>query len=327
MGFPILCEENRIYLIKRKARPESKSSPKLWEAQKTPSQKRKSPPESDSSPFTKFRKASRFSSLFVTPPPTFPEPPSHDQELPAPTRLGTTDLEPEIPGKSQKETVLGNKAPARITYQCSHTITPKGYFKSPVFTVLIGRERTAFLLPLKLACHKSGKFRRSHENSRIQAGTSVTFDTVSVELFAVWFEWVYGNNTLSGHDVKTLYRLYYLAADLQSEDMCNAVLDNIRKYHLNEDTWPKLERVVHVYENTTLTSPLRTWVISCVHYRIMTLKEETDTYFGTSTMNTNFVRDFVRLTQESLGNADNDDPRLGGGCRYHAHESRDDDVR
>ena len=136
-----------------------------------------------------------------------------------------------------------------------------------------------------------------------------------------------GNNTLSDHDVKTLYRLYYLAADLQSEDLCNTVLDNIRNYHLTQETWPKLERVVHVYENTTLTSPLRTWVVSCVHYRIMILKEETDTYFGTSAMNSNFVQDFIRLTQESLGNPENDDPRLGGGCRYHTHESRDDDVR
>ncbi|MCJ1382452.1 hypothetical protein MMC17_005565 [Xylographa soralifera] len=323
MGFPILCEENRIYLTKRKPRPKSDSSPSLCKAQKTPLQKRKSPPESDDPPSTKFRKVSRFSSLFVTPPPTFPELPPHDQELPEPTRLGTIDLVPDIPGKLQEEIVPGNEAPASITYHCSHTKTPEDYFESPVFTVFIGRERAAFLLPLKLACHKSGKFRRRYENSWLQAGTSLSYDTISVELFRVWFAWVYGNNSLSGLDMKTLYRLYYLAADLQSGDLCNAVLDNIRKHHLKEGTWPKLERVVHVYENTTLTSPLRTWVVSCVHYRLMILKEEMDTYFGTSAMNTHFVRDFVRLTQESLESPENDDPRIGGGCQYHVHEPRD----
>ena len=183
------------------------------------------------------------------------------------------------------------------------------------------------MLPLELACHKSGKFRRSHENSRLQAGTSLSFDTVSVELFRVWSEWVYGNNTLSGHDLKTLYPLYYLAADLQSGDLCNAVLDNVRKHHLNEDSWPKLERVVHVYNNTTLSSPLRTWVVSCVYYRLMILKEEMETYFGTSVINADFVRDFVRLTQNSLGKLENYDPRLGGVCRYFVHEPRDNEVR
>ena len=180
---------------------------------------------------------------------------------------------------------------------------------------------------MKLACHKSGKLRRSHEKSYLQAGTSIFFDTVSVELFKVWRAWVYGNNSLSGHDLKTLYPLYYLAADLQSGDLCNNVLDNIRKYYLKEDTWSKLERIVHVYKNTTITSPLRTWMISCVYYRLMILKEETELYFGTSTMVTNFVRDFVRLTQESLGNIDKDDPRLGGGCQFHVHEPKDEEAR
>ncbi|MCJ1282883.1 hypothetical protein MMC26_002209 [Xylographa opegraphella] len=328
MDFPILCEEHRIHLKKKKLRPTAESSASLWKTQKEPSQKRKTPSTSDESPFAKFRNASRSSPpLFVTPPPTCPELPSHEQEFPGLARQGTMDLMPDIPVTLTEENAPENEVPASITCQCSITPAPEDYFESPVFTVLVGREQIAFLLPLKLACLKSGKLRRGHENSWLRAGISISFDTVSVELFKVWFAWMYGNNNLSGHDLKILYPLYYLATDLQSGDLCNTVLDTIRKHHLRENTWPKLERVVHVYKNTTLNSPLRTWVVSCVYYRLMVLKEETDTYFGTSAMDIHFMRDFVRLTQESLGNSKNDDPRLGAGCQYHVPEPGKDGVR
>ncbi|MCJ1387966.1 hypothetical protein MMC18_000809 [Xylographa bjoerkii] len=320
MGFPIPWEENKIYLTKRKLPPKSDSSPVLCKEQKTPSQKRKSPLEPNNFTSTKNRKTSRPSTLSGRPSPTFLELPPHGPVPFNQTSSNTADLEPVIAGKLQQEIAPGDQVPTHIAYQCFHTATPQEYFESPMFTVFVGRERIAFLLPLKLACHKSGKFYRSYASSRLQAGSSICFDTVNVEVFRQWFAWVYRNHGLDGHDLKSLYKLYYLAADLESGDLINAALDSIRDHYLKENTWPKQERVEHIYKNTATTSQLRSFVVSCVYYRLMVLRDKVHTYFGDVTINIEFVRDYVQYTQDLSLETENTDPRKREGCRFHDHK-------
>ena len=208
------------------------------------------------------------------------------------------------------ESIFNNANTA--TYSC---------FEPPMINVLVGPARVMFLLPLKLACHKSGKLRRSHARSKIQSRSSMCFETVNVKIFQNWCRWAYGNNDLNSHDLKSLYQLYYLAADLESGDLSNAVLDSIRDHYFREKTWPKQERVVHVYKNTATASPLRKFVVSCVYHRLMILRDEVRTYFGDVAIDVDFVRDYIQYVQDSTSKAGNSDPRKREGCQYHEHES------
>lgn len=51
------------------------------------------------------------------------------------------------------------------------------------------------------------------------------------------------------------------------------VLENVRRFYHDTDTWPSLRRVQYIYANTPVESPMRQLLVSCVA-RMLVLSEE-----------------------------------------------------
>ena len=180
---------------------------------------------------------------------------------------------------------------------------------------------------LKLASYQSGKLRkRLIERSIVrlqESAMEIVLENVKPEVFECWRVWAYGNENLDGYDLRLLYQLYFLATDLKSQELQNLVLDQIKRQYQKTDTWPNRERVMHVYRNTAMGSPLRRFMVQSVYYRLMALKESSQTYFGGEGLNSRFVKDYVDIGQEIQYPSGFTDPRLENGCLFHSHESRD----
>jgi len=180
---------------------------------------------------------------------------------------------------------------------------------------------------LKLASYRSGKLRKRLTEpsfARLQESTvEIVLENVKPEVFERWAEWAYGNESLEGYDLRSLYQLYFLAADLRSQELQNLVLDQIKSQYRRADTWPNQERVMHVYRNAAMNSPLRRFMVQIVCYRLMVLKENSQTYFGGQTLNSRFVKDYVDFVQEMQHLNGFTDPRWEDGCRFHNHDSKD----
>ena len=188
-----------------------------------------------------------------------------------------------------------------------------------MLNVLVGPELQVFRIDWKLACSRSDKLRKRFENLGIHdrsASLEINLQNVNVELFETWNAWAHGNKNLEGHDMKSLYQLYFLAADLRSSELQDLVLDNLKERYHRSDTWPNQDRVLHVYRNTVANSPLRHFMVYCVFFRLMVRREDIHTYFGTIVADCEFVRTYIQLVQDRASEESYKDPRVTNDCIF-----------
>jgi len=177
--------------------------------------------------------------------------------------------------------------------------------------LLVGPSGTAASIHRELASNRSEKLRKRLSKSNIE----IVLENVSPKVFKHWKEWAYGNENLDGCDIKLLYQLFFLASDLKNRELQNLVLGQIKTEYRKSDKWPNQERVIHVYRNTTIGSPLNRFMVKSVYYRLIVRREDVQTYFGRSDSNDRFIRDYVEFVQEVQYPNGFDDPRLEDGGR------------
>ncbi|MCJ1250060.1 hypothetical protein MMC30_007286 [Trapelia coarctata] len=213
------------------------------------------------------------------------------------------------------------------TTHCSRESVPQECFESPQINLLVGPSSAVFPMHLKLACYRSGKLRKRLTGPNIvrlqESAMEIVLENVNPEVFERWQIWAYGNENLDGYDLRLLYQLYFLATDLRSQELQNLVMDQIKRQYKKVETWPNQERAMHVYRNTAIGSPLRNFMLQVVYYRLMVLREDSQTYFGGESLNSRFVKDYVEFVQEMQYSNGFTDPRLEDGCRFHSHGVKD----
>lgn len=216
--------------------------------------------------------------------------------------------------------------PRTVLKPQSNEVRPR-YLESPLINLIVGPSSAVFRMHLELASHRSGKLqKRLKEPSIVRAqgaAMEIVLENVKPEVFKVWKAWAYGNENFHEYDIKSLYQLYFLSTDLKSPELQDLVLDQLRSRYYETDTWPNQERVMHVYRNTAIGSPLRRFMTRSVYYRLMILRDDVGTYFGGSVSDSRFVRDYVDFVQERQCPNGFTDPRLGNGYRPHYHDLKD----
>ena len=193
-------------------------------------------------------------------------------------------------------------------------------------TVMVGPALEPKMLHMKLLCHHSGYFKGKYEQHEFASGTNkVTLENVKISVFQCWTACAYGNPfTVALDDIEKAYQLYYLAADLRSPNLQDTAMDAIRKAYKDDRGWPTQQRIRTAYQNTSIGSPVRCFLTECVYFSLVRNKTDVDVYFGGNDFPCEFVRDYVRMSQEMTRSAEDiTDPRSKEGCEFHIHTTAD----
>lgn len=202
-----------------------------------------------------------------------------------------------------------SKFTSTITARAQSNEAHHRWFESPLINLLVGPNGTISSIHRELASNRSEKLRKRLSESNIE----IVLENVNPKVFKHWKEWAYGNENLDGCDIELLYQLYFLATDLKSHELQTLVQDQIRAEYHKADKWPNQARVMHVYRNTTIGSPLRRFMVKSVYHRLMVRREDVQTYFGSSGLENRFIRDYVEFVQEVQYPNGSNDPRLDDG--------------
>lgn len=193
-------------------------------------------------------------------------------------------------------------------------------------TVMIGSALEPTTLHMNVLCHQSEYFKSKYEQLEFASGTrKVTLGNVKASVFQYWTACAYGNAfTVTMDDVEKAYQVYYLASDLRSPNTQDTAMDAIRMAYRDARGWPTQQRIMTVYRNTSIGSPVRRFLTECVYFCLVRNGTDMDVYFGDVDFPYEFVRDYIRMSQEvSRSDGTLVDPRLKEGCEFHMHTNAD----
>ena len=146
---------------------------------------------------------------------------------------------------------------------------------------------------------------------------------ISAATFENWVAWAGEPAKLGNLSLDQLYELYYLAAELGSPGLQNLTIDRIRETYRKENTWPTQEKVEYAYQHNQHTQEserLRHFIVACLHFRLMTVKEDVRSVMNRKLYDGELLHDYMRFGQENPTVWLTTDPRAGGGCKFHRHE-------
>ena len=138
--------------------------------------------------------------------------------------------------------------------------------------IYVGQENTHWILHEKLLCHRSKFFRNifySKENKNHTFGLPDEED----EPFRLFVGWLYSGfvpTPKEEKDLTTLFDLYLMGEKWEIKNLIHEVLNGVRNFYRDTDTYPALRRVQYIYANTDLESPMRQLLISSVARNLVT---------------------------------------------------------
>lgn len=197
----------------------------------------------------------------------------------------------------------------------------------PLVNISVGVNEKVYPVHKKLLCHYSNFFRLRFQDTQATATPDeFVLPTTEETVFDAALNWLYRGSL--GHipvGINRLYHVYYLAEELGMPLLGNLVMDTIReRYRTNPRqvlSYPGIGRIHEVYRETTPNSPLRRFVVQAAYWTIIKDGSDVKDYIAGSDINGEFVRDFIRATQEKVGErADNFDPRSCAPCTFHIHD-------
>lgn len=198
--------------------------------------------------------------------------------------------------------------------------------KGAMVTVMIGSALEPTTLHMNVLCHQSEYFKNKYEQYEFASGTNeITLKLVKASVFQHWTACAYGNSfTVTMDDLEKAYQVYYLASDLTSPNIQDTAMDAIRMAYRDARAWPSQQRVTTAYGNTSIDSPVRRFLTECVYFNIVRGKADANIYFGGTDFPCEFVRDYVRMGQETTQPTESlVDPRFKEGCEFHMHNTAD----
>ncbi|CAK3877837.1 hypothetical protein DOTSEDRAFT_20899 [Lecanosticta acicola] len=134
--------------------------------------------------------------------------------------------------------------------------------------IYVGPQNTKWTLHEKLLCHRSKFFRsvfysKNGEKKNHMYGLPDEED----EPFKMFVGWLYSERVPPPKDEKDLSPLldmYLMAEKWEIRRLIVEVLDAVRRFYHETDSWPSLRRVQYIYSNTEAESPMRQLLVNCV---------------------------------------------------------------
>ncbi|KAF2722103.1 hypothetical protein K431DRAFT_338352 [Polychaeton citri CBS 116435] len=131
----------------------------------------------------------------------------------------------------------------------------------------VGTENTHWILHEKLLCHRSRFFRDIFYNKKGSKNSVYGLPDEDDEPFRLFVGWLYSAHVpppQEEKDLSKLFDLYLMAEKWEIKQLINDVLEQVRQWYHDTDSWPGLRRVQYVYSNTEQDSPLRQLLVSSI---------------------------------------------------------------
>lgn len=132
--------------------------------------------------------------------------------------------------------------------------------------IYVGPENTLWTLHEKLLCYRSKFFRNIFYNKDSQTKVFGLPDEED-EPFKLFVGWLYSGSVPTPKEEKDLtylFDLYLMGEKWQIRNLVIEVLDAIRNFYHENETYPGLRRVQYIYANTEADSPMRQLLIECI---------------------------------------------------------------
>jgi len=132
--------------------------------------------------------------------------------------------------------------------------------------IYVGPENTHWILHEKLLCYRSRFFRNIFYNEQSRTKTYGLPDDED-EPFKLFVGWLYSTSVpvpREEKDLGSLFDLYLMAERWEIRGLVVDVLETVRRFYHENETYPGLRRVQYVYANTDTESPMRQLLVSAV---------------------------------------------------------------
>ena len=145
--------------------------------------------------------------------------------------------------------------------------------------IYVGTENTRWTLHEKLLCYHSPFFRARFYNksNHPDSVSSKTYglpetDDLPFELFVGWLYSKALRYPEQEKDIGALLDLYFLSLQLQIDKLSEDIVETVRAFYHNAQTYPGLRRVQYVYANTTEDNEMREMMVNSIA-RYLTLSD------------------------------------------------------
>lgn len=132
--------------------------------------------------------------------------------------------------------------------------------------IYVGNENTHWILHEKLLCYRS-KFFRDIFYNKSSPTKSFGLPDEEDEPFKLFVGWMYSASIpvpSEEKDLTHLFDLYLMGEKWEIKSLITAVLDTVRRFYWDHETYPGLRRVQYIYANTDDESPMRQLLVSSV---------------------------------------------------------------
>ncbi|EME47090.1 hypothetical protein DOTSEDRAFT_20899 [Dothistroma septosporum NZE10] len=143
--------------------------------------------------------------------------------------------------------------------------------------IYVGPSNTHWILHKKLLCYRSQFFRNIFNPKRGSKKASENsvygLPDDEDEPFRLFVGWLYSERVpppKEEKDLSPLLDMYLMAEKWEIRRLIIEVLDAVRLYYYESDTWPSLRRVQYIYANTEQESPMRQLLVQCVARMLVT---------------------------------------------------------
>jgi len=166
-----------------------------------------------------------------------------------------------------------------LSHQLLHQLIPPLHrlLSNSLVDIYIGPENTHWILHEKLLCHHSPFFRHRFYNKSNSSASSKTFglpdsDDLPFELFVGWLYSKSLRYPEQENDIGPLLDLYFLSEQFEIKKLSDDVVETVRAFYHNNETYPGLRRVQYVYANTSEDNLMREMMVNSIA-RYLTLSD------------------------------------------------------
>ncbi|WPG98843.1 Hypothetical protein R9X50_00164100 [Acrodontium crateriforme] len=132
--------------------------------------------------------------------------------------------------------------------------------------IYVGSENTHWILHEKLLCHRSNFFRNVFYNKKGSKSSTYGLPDEDDAPFKLFVGWLYSESVPTPKEEKdlgALLDLYLMGEKWEIKKLIQDVLEAVRRWYHDTDSWPGLRRVQYVYANTEFESPMRQLLVAC----------------------------------------------------------------